>query len=46
MARLDRNKPNLKLIQGGKKDINWQKIYNISLLISVIALYILVLAGR
>lgn len=46
MARLDRNRPDLKLIRGGKKDTNWQKIYNITLLVLVVSLYVLFLIGR
>lgn len=45
MARLDRNKPDLKLIRGEKKEVNWQKIYNVSLLILVFGLYVLFLIG-
>ena len=46
MARLDRNRPDLKLIRGGKKDTDWQKIYNVTLLVLVTGLYILLLIGR
>lgn len=46
MARLDRDKSHLKLIKGGKKDINWQKVYNIALLCLVVGLYVLFLIGR
>lgn len=47
MARLDRkNRPNLTLIQGGKKDKNWQKIYNVGLLVLVLGLYVLFLIGH
>lgn len=46
MARLDRNKPNLRLIKGGKKDVNWQLIINVSFLFLILGLYTLVLTGR
>lgn len=46
MARLDRTKPDLQLIRGGKKDRNWQQIFNISITVLVVIAYILVLTGR
>lgn len=46
MARLDRAKPDLRLIQGGKKDTNWQQIFNISITMLVVLAYVLVLTGR
>lgn len=44
MARLNRNKPNLTVIKGGKKDK--QYYINIALLIAITISYILVLKGH
>lgn len=41
MARLNRSKPNLKVIEGGKKDK--QYYVNITLLIAIAILYVIVL---
>lgn len=47
MARHDRsNRPNLRLIQGGKQNKNWQKYYNIAFLILIAGLYALFLMGH
>lgn len=49
MAKLNRSRPDLKLIQGGKsnkKQINWQKVYNVLILVSVLSLYAWFLTGR
>ncbi len=46
MARLDRKKPNLKLIQGGKKDTDWQQVFNIGVLVLLLGIYTIVLIGR
>lgn len=49
MAKFNKNnKPNLKLILGGKTDnyIKLQKIFNLTILVAVLVLYFIVLIGR
>ena len=48
MARLDRNRPQLRVIKGEKVDnkIDKQKVFNVVVLVLLAALYIITLTGR